>query len=183
MLERDLTIAARLVQIITAVAFVLVLFMLVCSLIYYVKNVDKLDRAQTQQYDDSLEVKEVKYVKDLGWDKLFLSQKGFKGAVQSYKSNNGNTVALAFNLHEAFIVEDEQGLYGVEDLEKGIIKAKDINIENTGRIKGAYVVAWHDEETGEIGFDEEKLTELGINDFLVKDSLKIRLLVLSLLDK
>lgn len=126
---------------------------------------------------------EVKYVKGLGWDKISLTQKGFKGAVQSYKANNGNTVALAFNLHEAFIVEDEQGLFGVEDLEYGIIKAKGINIEYTGEIEGAYVVAWHDEETDEIGFDEEKLTELGINVFEVKESLKTRLLALAKLDK
>lgn len=124
-----------------------------------------------------------KAVKDLGWDKISLTQKGFKGAVQSYKTGNGGTVALAFNMHEAFLVEDDQGLFGVADLEAGILKGKGIDIESTGSIEGAEVVAWHDEETDEIGFNEDRLTALGINAFEVKESLTARLLALKELDK
>lgn len=124
---------------------------------------------------------ETKQVKDLGWVHISLSQKGFKGAVQTYPSNKGGTVALCFNMHEAFIVEDEQGLFGAEDLKQGIINAKGIDIEFTGEIEGALAVAW--EEDGEYGFNEDKLTELGINDFEVKESLKKRLFHLAQLDK
>lgn len=126
---------------------------------------------------------EMKAVKDIGWDNISLSQKGFKGAVQSYKSDNGATVALAFNFHEAFTVEDSQGLFAVADLVAGIVKAKEIDIESTGEIVGAVSLAWHDEDTDEVTFDEERLTELGINAFEVKESLKTRLLALSKLDK
>jgi hypothetical protein len=126
---------------------------------------------------------ETKTVKDLGWDKISLSQKGFKGAIQSYKTENGGKVALAFNMHEAFIVEDAQGLFGVADLDAGLIKAKGIDIEHTGEIEGAETLAWHDEDTDEVSFAEDRLTALGINAFEVKESLKTRLLALSKLDK
>ena len=121
-----------------------------------------------------------KEVKDIGWDHINLTQKGFKGAVQSYKAENGSTVALAFNMHEAFIVEDDQGLFGKDDLVAGIVKAKGINIEMTGEIIGAHVVAW--EEEGEMGFDEIKLAELGLDAFEVRESLKARLTALAKLD-
>lgn len=122
-----------------------------------------------------------KNVKDLGWEHISLTQKGFKGAVQSYKSENGSTVALAFNMHDAFVVEDDQGLFGVQDLVAGIIKDKHIDIESTGEIVGAETVAF--EQDGEIVYDEEKLTALGINAFEVKESLKTRLTALAQLDK
>lgn len=123
---------------------------------------------------------EMKQVKDLGWDKISLTQKGFKGAIQSYKTETGATVAVMFNLHEAFVVEDEQGLFGVADLDAGILKDKYIDIEYTGEIEGASVIAW--EEEGEFGYNEDKLTELGINAFEVKESLKNRLFHLAKLD-
>lgn len=119
-------------------------------------------------------------VKQIGWDHITLSKNGFKGAVQNYSNGNGGKVAVCFNFHEAFIVEDEQGLFAQADLVQGIIKAKDIDIESTGLIVGAYVIAW--EEEGIVSFDEEKLTALGINDFSIKESITNRLKALAGLD-
>jgi hypothetical protein len=124
---------------------------------------------------------ETKVVKELGWDHLSLNQKGYKGAVQAYQSTGGSKVAICFNMHEAFVVADDDGLFGVSDLEHGVIKHKDIDIDSTGEIVGAVVIAW--EEEGEVEYNEEKLTELGINDFSVKESLKTRLIALAALDK
>lgn len=127
---------------------------------------------------------EMKQAKDLGWDYISLSGKGFKGAVQSYQSTTGTKVALAFNYHEAFVIEDDQGLFGVEDIKQGIIQNKEIDIEATGQIEGVSSVAWETEEgSGEVEFDEEKLTQLGINDAEVKDSITKRIIALSALDK
>jgi hypothetical protein len=130
---------------------------------------------------------ELKVAKDLGWDHITLSQKGFKGAVNAFQAEGGKKVALCFNHHEAFIVSDDQGLFGVEDLTQGVVKGKGVDIEATGQIDGAEVVAWEEEENGEYAgvvlFDEVKLTELGINDFSIKESIKARILALSALDK
>lgn len=124
---------------------------------------------------------EVKSVKDIGWDKLSLSKEGFKGAVQSFRSEKGATVALAFNMHEAFVIEDDQGIFNIEDIFQGIIKDPHFDIEATGEIDGAVVVAW--EQDQEVTFDDLKLSELGINDFGTRQSLKDRLILLSRLDK
>lgn len=127
---------------------------------------------------------EMKAAKDIGWDHISLSQRGFRGAVQSYKADDGSTVAVCFNLHEAFVVEDDQGLFGVEDLKEGIVKDKSINIEFTGTIEGATAIAWETEDgSGEVEFSEEELNRLGINDFSVKESIKERILLLAALDK
>lgn len=124
---------------------------------------------------------ETKKVKDLGWEHISLTQKGFQGAVQTYLTDKGEKVAVAFNMHEAFVVADDQGLFGVQDLVEGIIKDRDIDIEDTGDIIGAEAVAW--EENSEITYNDEKLTSLGLNAFEVKESLKTRLFHLAQLDK
>lgn len=121
-----------------------------------------------------------KNIKELGWDKINLTTKSFNGAIHNFKTADGKKVALAFNMHDAFIVEDEQGLFAQADLDAGILKPKHINIEDTGYIDGATTVAW--EQDGEFFFNEDKLTELGLNDFEIKESLKKRLFNLAQLD-
>lgn len=122
-----------------------------------------------------------KSIRDIGWDAISLSNKGFKGAVQLYKSNSGSQVALCFSMHEAFIVEDGQGLFGKDDLVEGIIQNKSFDVEESGSIDGVKIVAF--EENGEVDFNEELLDTLGINDFSVRESLTTRLLELSKLDQ
>lgn len=122
----------------------------------------------------------IKEAKDLGWDHITLSKSGFRGAIQEYQNNRGEKIALMFNFHEAFVIEDDQGLFGLRDYVEGVVKDKSLDIEATGFIEGLHVVAWENE--GEIKFDEEKLEELGLNDFEVKDSLKRRLSTLAKLD-
>lgn len=121
----------------------------------------------------------VKDVKALGWDYISLSQKGFGGAVKSYNGSKGN-VAICFNFHEAFVVRDDQGLFGVDDLIEGIVKEPSIDIENTGQIEGLSVVAW--ESDGEVKFAEEEVESLGLSDS-DKEDIKKRLISLSGLDK
>lgn len=124
-------------------------------------------------------------VKNIGWTVVSLTaSKGFKGAVQNYSSTSAKAVngqvAVAFNMHEAFIVADADGLFTADDINAGIIKDKAFDIEERSSIDGATVLAW--EENGTVSFDEEELEALGLNDFEVKDSLRVRLLNLSALD-
>lgn len=126
-------------------------------------------------------------VKNLGWDKISLTaSKGFTGAVQNYTSTSPlaiqGRVALLFNMHEAFYVEDpdDNTLFSAEDLHAGIIKSRHFDAEDVASIDGAVVVAF--EEDGEVHFDEEELNKLGINDFSVKESIKQRLFNLAQLD-
>jgi len=127
---------------------------------------------------------EMKAAKDIGWDYISLSKKGFDGAVQGFRAADGSTVAVAFNMHEAFVVRDDQGLFGVEDIKEGIIKARDIDIERTGTIEGVELIAWETEDgSGEVEFNEEALEALGLNDFSVRESIKNRILLLAALDK
>lgn len=125
--------------------------------------------------------------KSLGWHTINLNKNtGFKGAVQLYKTSTGADVALCFNMHEAFIVSDEAGLFTAQDLVSGIVNSKEFDVTLTGEIDGAHLVAWEVEDaegpTGVVEFDEERLTELDINDFSVKESITSRILTLSKLD-
>lgn len=126
-------------------------------------------------------------VKNLGWDKISLTpSRGFNGAIQNYTSTSPlavqGRVALLFNMHEAYYVEDtdDNTLFTADDLHAGIIKSKDFDIEDPTTIDGAVVVAW--EEDGVVEFNEEELNKLGINDFSVKESIKQRLFNLAKLD-
>ena len=126
-------------------------------------------------------------VKNIGWDKISLTpSKGFSGAIQNYQSTSPlavqGRVALLFNMHEAYYVEDtdDNTLFTADDLHSGIMKSRDFDIEDPASIDGAVVVAW--EEDGEVEFNEEELEKLGLNDFSVKESLKQRLQNLAKLD-
>lgn len=124
-------------------------------------------------------------VKNIGWDKISFTQKtGYKGAVQQYDSTSdkalGGKVAVIFGFHDAYIVEDEEGLYGVADLYEGIIKPSNFDVSDPASIDGSEVLAW--EEDGEIQFNEEVLETLGLNDFSVKESIRQRLYHIAQLD-
>lgn len=123
----------------------------------------------------------LKAIKDYGWDHITLSTKGYKGAVHGFQTDKGTKIYLAFSSTDAFIVKDDEGLFGKDDLVNGIVKEKSIDIESSGSIEGSHALAWCDEDTTEIGYDEEGLTELGLNDFSVKEDLKVRLLKLNAL--
>lgn len=123
------------------------------------------------------------HAKGLGWDHIALTRREFKGAVKTYETATGEQVAVCFNFNEAFIVEDEQGLFGVDDLVEGIINDKSINIEFTGEIEGAETLAFNTEDNHEVYFNDEKLAELGLDDFSVRESLKTRIEALSALNK
>ena len=125
----------------------------------------------------------MKAIKDLGWNHISLSKSGFNGAVVDYKNTSGQTVAVGFNMHEAFVIEDSQGLFTSKDIEGGIIKSKDFDVEKSGQIEGLTLIGWQDhEDASEYGFDEEKLKELGLDTFDVRESIKSRIAHLSELD-
>lgn len=122
----------------------------------------------------------VKKVKELGWDRIVLTKtKGFAGAVKEYK-NDGNIVALCFGLHEAFILRDDEGLFGVNDLYNGVIKNPDVDVENTGEIEGVTVVAF--ETDGEVMFTDE-FTALGIDTQEIRDDITNKLITCAGLDE
>ncbi len=114
-------------------------------------------------------MKTIKEVKEIGWDKITLAGTGFKGAVKSYRNAEGKVIALCFNSDEAFIVEDEIGLFGVEDLYSGIIRAKNIDVESTGQIEGAKTVAFIDEDTKVVSFIPSEVERLALTEDQKKD--------------
>lgn len=114
----------------------------------------------------------VKAIKGLGWDYIGLTT-SYKGAVKQY-----GKVAVGFNMEEAFIVRDDLGLFTAKDLEKGVMKAKDINIEDSGDIVGLEIIAFYDEDEAEVVFNEDLMTELGIFNEETQEDLKVRLTAL-----
>ena len=54
---------------------------------------------------------------------------GFKGAIKKY-TVNGTEVAVGFTLNNAYIIEDDQGYYGVADIDK-CIKELGEDVEDT----------------------------------------------------
>lgn len=123
----------------------------------------------------------VKSIKDMNWSHIQLTQKGFRGAILTYKSLDDKLVPVLFYLHEAYVVEDNQGLFGVKDLIHGLVKQKNINLSATTRIKGASILSW--EEEGQIFFNTDNLKRLGINSGLIREDMSKRLLSLSRLDE
>ena len=74
-------------------------------------------------------------IKDLGWSVIQLTQKGYRGAIQTYKTSKGELVPVMFYLDECFIVEDKQGLFGVQDLKYGIMQAPTLVIDTDSKPK------------------------------------------------
>lgn len=114
-------------------------------------------------------INSIKEIKELGWDKIKLSSQGFGGAVKSYKASSGKLVALCFNTTEAFIVEDKVGLFGVQDLYSGLIREKTIDVESTGQIVGAKVVAFIAEDTQKITFISSEVERLCLTAEIKED--------------
>lgn len=120
-------------------------------------------------------------VKSFPWSFISLSKsEGFKGAVHDFHTDNG-VVWVCFNLHECFVVEDEQGLFGKQDLIDGIIKADNVDIFETGLIYGLNLLAW--EDNGFVSFDDEYLDKLGLDDYAVKKEIEKCLLLLASIDQ
>lgn len=111
----------------------------------------------------------IKGIKDLKWDKIKLSGEGFDGAVMSYTNSKGKKVALCFNTSEAFIVEDNLGLFDVKDLYSGVIRAKNIDIEATGHIVGAKTVAFMDEDTMKVMLIPDEVERLYLTEEVTND--------------
>lgn len=116
-------------------------------------------------------------IKRMGWSTIQLTSKSYRGAAQTYKTSKGSIVPIMFYLDEAFIVEDKDGLFGVQDLVAGLMKVKSIDLEATGCIQGLSLVAY--EEEGQVVCIEDILDRLDINTDLTKADIKRRLLVLS----
>jgi hypothetical protein len=123
---------------------------------------------------------EVTAAKELGWTHISITAKEFKGAVQNFNAADGKTVALCFGMHDAFIVEDDAGLFNASELFNGVVKEKSIDVEACGEIAGALSLAY--EVDGIVNFDDERLEKYGLNDFSVKESIENRLRVLAALD-
>ena len=101
-------------------------------------------------------------IKELGWSVIQLTQKGYRGAIQTYKTSKGELVPVMFYLDECFIVEDKQGLFGVQDLKYGIMQEKSIDLEATGCINGLSLIAYLDENK-KVVYSSDVLDRLNIN--------------------
>lgn len=99
-------------------------------------------------------------IKELKWSKIKLTQRGYRGAVQTYRTSKGSIVAVMFYTSEAFIVEDKMGLFGVQDLEEGLMKETSIDLEMTACIKGLSAVA--SIRGGQITYNDNLLRRLDI---------------------
>ena len=113
-------------------------------------------------------------IKDLGWSVIQLTQKGYRGAIQTYKTSKGELVPVMFYLDECFIVEDKQGLFGVQDLKYGIMQEKSIDLEATGCINGLSLIAYLDENK-KVVYSSDVLDRLNINTSDNRDDIKKRL--------
>lgn len=112
-------------------------------------------------------------IKKLGWSKIKLTKRGYRGAVQTYKTSRSTLVPVMYYINEAFVVEDAQGLFGVQDLEYGLMDEKGIDLEGTGHINGLTLLAY--EEDGEVRFNEKELDRLDIHSELIKSDIERRL--------
>lgn len=113
-------------------------------------------------------------IKDLGWSVIQLTQKGYRGAIQTYKTSKGELVPVMFYLDECFIVEDKQGLFGVQDLKYGIMQEKSIDLEATGCINGLSLIAYLDENK-KVVYSSDVLDRLNINTSDNREDIKKRL--------
>lgn len=113
-------------------------------------------------------------IKELGWSVIQLTQKGYRGAIQTYKTSKGELVPVMFYLDECFIVEDKQGLFGVQDLKYGIMQEKSIDLEATGCINGLSLIAYLDENK-KVVYSSDVLDRLNINTFDNREDIKKRL--------
>lgn len=113
-------------------------------------------------------------IKDLGWSVIQLTQKGYRGAIQTYKTSKGELVPVMFYLDECFIVEDKQGLFGVQDLKYGIMQEKSIDLEATGCINGLSLIAYLDDNK-KVVYSSDVLDRLNINTSDNREDIKKRL--------
>ena len=113
-------------------------------------------------------------IKELGWSVIQLTQKGYRGAIQTYKTSKGELVPVMFYLDECFIVEDKQGLFGVQDLKYGIMQEKSIDLEATGCINGLSLSAYLDENK-KVVYSSDVLDRLNINTSDNREDIKKRL--------
>lgn len=113
-------------------------------------------------------------IKDLGWSVIQLTQKGYRGAIQTYKTSKGELVPIMFYLDECFIVEDKQGLFGVQDLKYGIMQEKSIDLEATGCINGLSLIAYLDDNK-KVVYSSDVLDRLNINTSDNREDIKKRL--------
>lgn len=112
-------------------------------------------------------------IRKLGWNAIQLSKKGYRGAIQSYKSIDGSRVPILFYIDECFIIEDKQGLFRVEDLKDFFFKHKEVDLEATGCIEGLSLIAYLEKDN--INYMDSTLTRLGINNRDIRDDIESRL--------
>lgn len=126
-------------------------------------------------------------VRNLGWDTLSLTSAEFKGGVKVYTAADGSAIAVLFGRHEGFVVEDDAGLFTINDLVDGVINDPDFNVDESGTIDGTTVLGesglWEGDGPAEVTLFEESLEKYGIASDEIKEDITKRLLVLSEFDQ
>jgi hypothetical protein len=115
-------------------------------------------------------------IKSLGWSAIQLNKKGYRGAVQVYRGIKGEKVPVMFYIDECFVVEDNQGLFRVEDLKDFFMKkSSNVDLEATGLIEGLSLIAYKDESSGKVCYMDSVMTRLNINTKLNREDISRRL--------
>lgn len=112
-------------------------------------------------------------IKQIGWNAIQLTKKGYRGAIQSYRTSKGDRVPVFFYIDECFVIEDKDGLFRVEDLKDFFFKHKEVDLEATGCIEGLSLVAYI--EDGKVVYSDKTLERLNIDNREVREDLGRRL--------
>jgi hypothetical protein len=120
-------------------------------------------------------------IKRIGWSRIKLTQHEYRGAIKTFKTSTKSLVAIMFHLNEAFIVEDKEGVFGVQDLNYGLVQKDSIDLNDSGRIKGLSLVAFIHED--KVYLQEEVLERLDINTARNRKDIENRLLAVNKLSE
>ena len=113
-------------------------------------------------------------IKKLTWSSIKLTRRQYRGAIKTYATETNALIPLFFYIDEVFIVEDEVGIFGVQDLKYSLQDKTNVNLEATGQIEGIKIVAYID-TTGKVEVREDVLDYLGINRPEVVKDIKKRI--------
>lgn len=101
------------------------------------------------------------------WDCVKLTSKKYGGAIKCYPDIEGEPVAIFFSASNAWVIEDDEGLFSAVDLESAIING-DIELCDLCDVEGAIKIAelgGNDDDSN--FFNTDKLLALGIDEDVI----------------
>lgn len=110
-------------------------------------------------------------ISGLGWEILKLG-KTFGGACKVYKNENGDLIPLVFTDCDVYLMQDANGVYPVQDIQKFLFNAKDCDIFEPDDMDNAIMVANLVVEDGENVDDVDVYFYDVIDEFALSDAVK-----------